>query len=338
MRNLLGYGAACLFLIGAAPVPSGQAEVLEQLRQADMRIASIGYRLSVGAASLCDRREPGLGIQLHTLAQYAPETRAAVRAHFGFTGPIAIEGVVADSPATDAGLKQNDVVVAIGPVVLPADVPAAATTETLAKLHAEIATLAPASALSVEVERGGRRLQLQIVPVPACFSRYELRIADAFDARANGELIQITSKYLEETPDELLPAVLAHELAHNILRHRDRLTAADAEFGFASGFGRNVGLFRQTEIQADILSVHLLMRAGYDPRIAERFWREVGPKLLAGKVRSRSHPSLADRIATMKAVIARVIAAGGNADLPEFYRQRDRPLDGNWRSLLNDVR
>lgn len=325
-----------VILAAAVPV-SAQADAgLESLRAADMRLASIGYRLSVGAAPLCDRLEPGLGIQFHMIGQYPPTQRIRVRAHFGFAGNVAVEGVVPGSPAERAGVRQDDTVVAIGGVAVPSEVPDDASTAQLVALHDAIAALPPDRPVDLTVLRAGERLPLRVPPVPACRTRYELRIDDNFDARADGAFVQITSKYLTDTPAELLPALLAHELSHNILRHAARLDAAGATFGLMSGFGRNVGLFRQTEIQADILAVHLLARAGYDPAVAARFRREMGPKQLAGMVRSRSHPPLKDRIAIAEREAAKIAAAGGNAPLPAFFAARDQPLDGNWKPLLVD--
>lgn len=329
---------ACIVAGAPAPAPAQDATGLEAMRAADLQLAAIGFRLSVAAAPLCDRREPGLGLQLHTLVQYDPAARPRVRAHFGFAGAVAVEGVVPGSPADRAGLKPDDTIASIGGIAMPRDIPGEASTAQLVALHAAIAALPPQAPVDIVAIRAGQRIQLRLTPLAACRTRYELRIADSFDARANGELVQLTSKYLDATAPELLPAVLAHELAHNILRHRERLDAAGADFGFASGFGRNVGLFRQTEIEADILSVHLLARAGYPLEIAARFWREVGPRLIEGKLRSRSHPPFKDRAATVEAEAARVAAAGPGAQLPEFYTRRDRPLDGKWEGLLVRVR
>ena len=72
-----------------------------------------------------------------------------------------------------------------------------------------------------------------------------------------------------------------------------------------------------------------LARAGYDPGIAARFWREAGPRLLAGMIRSRSHPPVDERVALATREAARLRRRG--ASLPAFYEQREAPLDGNWR-------
>src|SRR3546814_2491582 len=75
-----------------------------------------------------------------------------------------------------------------------------------------------------------------------------------------------------------LAAAVAHELAHNILRHRERLDAADVARGLFKGFGRSARLFRQTEIEADRLSAWPMRGAGYDPPAAVRFWGRFGTR------------------------------------------------------------
>jgi hypothetical protein len=309
--------------------------MLEALRAADVQLASIGFRLSVAGAPLCDRLEPGTGLQLHTLAQYAPTARDGVSAHFGLTGPVGVEGVVAGSPAMQAGVRADDTLVAVNGAPLAPAPAGEASTAQLVALHRQLAALPPTAPIDLTLSRAGRQIAVRVQPVAACFSRYELRIGNSFDARANGELVQITSKYLEAIDGDLLPAVIAHELSHNILRHRERLAAAGAEFGFASGFGRNVGLFRQTEIEADILAVHLLSRAQYPPQTAARFWREAGPRLMAGMVRSRSHPPLRDRIDLAAAEAAKFTRPGEPPATPPFLATRGHPLDGDWRKLLS---
>ncbi|KAI1693910.1 PDZ domain-containing protein [Ditylenchus destructor] len=307
------------------------SELHEALRTADMRVAATGFRLSTAAAGLCDRQEPGTGIQLHTLAQYAPGSRAQVRAHFGMAGTAAVEGVVPGSPADRAGIRADDTIVKIGTIAPPDTLPAEASVATLEALYRQIAELPPGEPIEIAVLRNGKNASFH--RPPAARLPHPLRIAHrrpvrrARQWRAGSDHV----KYIEDVDPELFPAVVAHELAHNILRHRVRLIAAGASFGLASGFGRNVRLFRQTEIQADILSVHLLARAGYAPSLAARFLREVGPRLLEGQIPSRSHPPIRARAGTVEAEAARPAADG---KLPAFYARRNAALTGEWQSLL----
>lgn len=328
--------AACFVTMapGLARAQALDAPMLEAIREADMALAVVGYRLGTANAVLCDRLEPGHGMQFHTLAQYAPETRASVATHFVFNGTLGVEGVVPGSPAERAGVRADDMVVSVGGVRPDDALPETASTETLAMFTAAVAALPPTRPLMVELSRGGTPLTLTLQPVAACLTRYELRIDPGLDARANGDLVQISSGYYDRFGEELVAAAIAHELAHNILRHRERLSAQGADFGLASGFGRNVGLFRQTELQADILSVHLLARAGYPADLASRFWQHPVAKGMSGIFQSRSHPHWKDRLRVMRAEEAKIAAAGATPPPAPFVAERSLPLTGEWKDLI----
>src|SRR3546814_160659 len=129
--------------------------------------------------------------------------------------------------------------------------------------------------LTLRLRRDGVDHDRSVTPIPACRSRFEVVLGNSFLAQADGELVQIGSRFLADYP-QWVAAPIAHELAHNILRHRERLEAKGVNYGLLSGIGRNVGYFRQTELEADILSVSLLANANYDPHIALAFWHVYG--------------------------------------------------------------
>lgn len=307
------------------------AALFEGFRAADMRLATAGYRLSTANAVLCDRHEPGHGIQIHTLDQYAPRLRPAVAAHFRFAGAVAVAGVVAGSPAERAGVRPDDTILTFGGIAVAPQGDGAASTDRLVAFWRAIAALPPAAPIRVDLLRAGAPLSLTIVPVPACRTRYELAITSDLEASANGEMVRISSGYYDSFGAELAPVVIAHELAHNILRHRDRLKAVGAEFGILSGFGRNADLFRQTELQADILAVHLLARGGYPADLASRFRQHPVAKARSGAFQLRSHPHWKDRLRVALAEAARIAANGPGAP---FVAERDSPLTGDWRPLI----
>ncbi|QDX27483.1 peptidase M48 family protein [Sphingomonas suaedae] len=336
IRLILSLAVACLVAAvpGIARAQALDATMMEAIREADMTLAVTGFRLSTANAALCDRLEPGHGMQFHTLAQYAVDNRGLVATHFAFAGTLAVEGIVPGSPAERADIRADDSVVSVGGVRPDDALSKTASIDTLAKFVAAVAALPPAQPIPVELRRGGKRLSVIVYPVPACRTRYELLIDGGLDARAYGDLVRITSGYYDRFGDELVAAAVAHELAHNILRHRERLDAMGADFGFASGFGRNVGLFRQTELQADILSVHLLARAGYPADLASRFWQHPVAKGMSGIFQSRSHPHWKDRLRVMQAEEAKIAAAGAVLPPAPFVAERDLPLTGEWKDLI----
>jgi hypothetical protein len=320
----------------ASPAAGSQkmAQAFEEARKADMQLARVGWRLALGNVALCDRREAGLGLQLHTLDQFEGSVRAAAKAHFGFASDVAVEGVVPGSPAERAGLRADDSLVRAGAVTFAALNGTAGTTDRLVASQLAVASLPQDQAIEIDAIRNGKPLRFTVHPVPICKSRFELRLASDFRASADGTMVQISSAFFDAYPEQNVAAAIAHELSHNILRHRDRLDARGVDFGLLSGFGANVKYFRQTEIQADLLSVYLLANAGYDPKVSITFWEKFGPSKAGGIFRTRSHPHWRDRVATLHAEIAKIARFGERPIVPALLAERDRPLDGNWQALL----
>jgi len=165
----------------------------------------------------------------------------------------------------------------------------------------------------LELLRDGHPLTLRVQAEEGCATRFQLIPGSGLDARADGRYVQITTRLAEYVADDQeLAAVLAHEFAHNVLAHKARLDAAGVARGFRANFGRNARLIRETEVEADRLSVYLLDRAGYDPDAAVRFWtrfRGHGLNFLG----SATHGSPGRRLALLRAekdAIRRARAAG----------------------------
>ncbi|WP_145960864.1 M48 family metallopeptidase [Sphingosinithalassobacter portus] len=335
-RNIL---SACAALAALAAFP-GQAmaqqdaAAFEPFRAVEMKLARIGYRLTTANVALCDRLQPATGIQLHTLDQFDSGDRDAAKAYFGFASEVAIEGIVEGSPAEAAGLLPNDSILSIGPVVIADTQGEPGTTDRLVAVQLALADLPPDQPIAVKVMRNGEVIETVIHPVPACRSRFEIRFADDMDASADGTMVQVSSRFLEEYPESWLPPVVAHEFAHNVLHHRERLEERGVAWGMLSGFGGSVKYFRQSEIQADILSLSLLRNAGYDPAVSIAYWKSFGPKYAGGILRARTHPNWRDRVATMEHELARMETVSDLPEIPPILASRDRPLDGNWRAIL----
>lgn len=317
--------------IAAGAQQSGAADILGAVRDGDVRLTAIGYRLATANAALCDRLEPGTGLQLHSIEQYDAGMRGDARHFFGFDTPVAIEGIIAGSPAARAGLRVNQAIVAIGPVAVDrAEPTAGSSTQRIVQLHAALAALPPSAPLLVRYVAGEASIQ----PVPACRTRFELKLDNSFEAQADGVMVQIGSRFLDDYDADQVAALVAHELAHNILHHRERLEAKGVSFGMLAGFGRNVKYFRQTETEADLLSVYLLANAGYDPQVAVRFWERFGKASDMGFLADRTHPGWKDRLATVRQEAEAIARNPERPLIPPILAARDKPLDGNWQGLL----
>lgn len=322
-----------LLLVGAAPAES-DSTLFENVRQADLRVGTIGWRLAAANAPLCDRTESGTGLVLHTLDQFDSAKRDAARQHFHFDTPVAVEAVVNGSPAERAGLRPDDSLVRVGSVEISALKGKAGTTDRLVAAQLAIGALPAGAPVMVDAMRGGVPIRVALQMVPVCKMRFELELNGGYTASADGAMVQIGSGFLDDYSDSQFAAAIAHEMAHNVLHHRDRLDARGVNFGMLSGFGGNVKYFRQTEIQADLLSVYLLANADYPATAAVDFWQKFGPSKAGGILRSRSHPAWRDRVSTLQAEAAKVAKELARPIVPAMLADRDKPLDGDWQSLL----
>jgi len=300
------------------------------LRTADTRLATIAERLATANVELCDQRQPALGMVLHSLRQYRESDWPTVKRVFGFRAPVAVEAVIEGGAAQGAGVIANDAVVAIGDQALPMSV-AEATKAASTDRDRALALIDASSAnqpLIITFDRNGETARRTLTPRAACRSRFEIVIGNGYDAQADGTNVQLGEKFFEGMSDEEIAVVVAHELAHNILHHRARLDAAGISRGLAGEFGRNARLIRETEDQADELSVYLLANAGYDPLAPGRFWRKWGNRIgVEGIFRSRTHSSAGSRAKAMDAAAASIVPGTARPIIPALLATRDKPLE-----------
>jgi hypothetical protein len=318
--------ARCLALLLAA-LPATDAGFFSALRAVDGRMATIGYRLATANAPLCDRLAPTPGIALHALGQYELEMRQGARAAFGFAAPVAIEAVVPGSAAAHTGLAQDDALLAVDGEALSRVVPAksdSAARDAALSLIAKAPTDQP---LRLDVLRGGRRVDLAVPASPGCRATFEVLLGPKMEASSDGAVVQVGARFFERYRDEEVAVVVAHELAHIVLRHATRLDAAGVSRGMFAEVGRNGRLFRRTEDEADLLGLHLLRNAGYDPRAAVRFWREHGGDVDGGLFRSRTHRSSKARAERLEAEIAALPSDAPRPYRPAILATRDSPLE-----------
>lgn len=323
---------AALALI-AAPITATAADdpaaTFAALRAVDGRMAAIAYRLTTANAALCRDLAPTPGWALHGLGQYDPGLRGAARIAFGFDAPIAIEAVVPGSVAARAGLHDNLSIVAVDgqPLAPAAPGNAPATSQARDAANALVAAQPADRPLVVDTLQGGERRRVTVAASPGCRSAFEVLLGPGMEASADGRIVQLGVRFFERYSDDEVAVVVAHELAHNILRHRARLDAAKVNRGLLAEVGRNGRLFRTTEDQADLLGLHLIRNAGYDPQLAVRFWREHGGDIDGGVFRSRTHPSSKARAQALADEIARIPADAPLPYVPPVLAERDRPLD-----------
>lgn len=305
----------------AQQLPAQMPGPVARLNHEDVRLAGIAERLLAANRALCRQEMPLAGMVLHSRDQY----RANVAGEAFANGPVAVAGVVPGSPAAAAGIAPGDGIVSIGgqPTATMARIDEAPLRDTAFAALAELRTVA------IAVARGETERALTLDAPAGCRALVEIRAADSLDARSDGRVIQVNYGLAQAATDEQLAVIFAHELGHLVLEHRRRLTEAGVEKGFFGEFGRNRRLNRQVEVEADLISVHLLANAGYDPAIAPAFWRSrLGRRAGGGILRSGTYPSAKARAELAEREIAEHLAARTGPSFPaHLMSRRDRPFD-----------
>jgi hypothetical protein len=312
----------------AAATESSHEEALRRLAGEDLVLAQVGFRLAAANAPLCDEQMPGTGLVLHALAQYPQASRPAARRVFGFASPLAVAAVVPASPAEASGLQRDDGIVALAGMPVPQEFqpdtpPSSALRD---RFESMLIALPVQSPIVLALANGSNPRSVTIKPVPACRARFEVITGNSWLARSDGTIVQVSSRFLAQFGADEVAVVVAHELAHGMLRHRRRLAAAGVSKGLFSEVGRNGRLNRRVEAEADRLAVHLLRNAGYPADLAPKFWRTRGKEMSWGLVRSRNYGSSEDRARAMEAEIAAIPADAPAVYSPPLLTTRDQPL------------
>lgn len=279
----------------AAP-KANDIEAYRTLVQQDLRLMTVGYRIAVANAPFCRDRAPSAGWVLHDIAQYPDEETA--QAAFAFQQPIQIAAVVEGGPAYQAGVKAGDSFVGLDDATLywPAMPVGKTGYERMSSFKQLVGERWKTDgSLSVKLIRKSETSAKKIVGKIACRSDFWVDGKTKLDAGADGERVRVTAGLMAYTPDEQeLAAVVAHELAHNLLQHRARLDKIRK--------GKTAAIL-ETEIEADRLSVWLMANAGYDPSAAVRFWERYGRKTGLGIFSAGTHLQWKKRVQLLQAEI-----------------------------------
>lgn len=303
-NQLLTAASAALLLAGPAAAATGGNQ-LEQLRDSDLRVAAVGYRLFTRNHALCQPQASATGLVLHSLRQYGSAVQEQALRQWKFPSPVSIAAIVPGSPADAAGLRPGDGIEAIGERTF--------TRPTGTEFHATFQRDQAEQYLSemdnktktiIYINRDGKSLQTELKPAPACRSRLEVVAASPLKARSDGQTIQIGQEFSQQLDEAELAFVLAHELVHTIRGHRQALARLESQ-GTKVAKRQRRALARQFEDEADLLALRLLANAGWDPVAAPRFMRNKGGAF-EPLVHTGAHRPARDRTERMERALAQM--------------------------------
>tara|TARA_R100001244_G_scaffold132319_2_gene108165 strand:- start:73939 stop:74964 length:1026 start_codon:yes stop_codon:yes gene_type:complete len=282
------------------------------LQLLDQRMNAIGFRLVQANTPYCADKAPQTGLLLHDIDQY-PDP-AVARFALGFDGLVTVIAVAPDSPGAAAGLLPGDDILAINGVRIeniPIDNPVYASEppeyRRIAAVNDRLEKALTQEDTTLNILRGGEQIPLTVALRQACPSRFQIAVSEDREASANGKIVSVTSRMAEYfLNDDEFAAVIAHELAHNLLHHRDRLDAQEVNRGFFGQFGKSASRIKSTEVEADRLSVWLMANAGYDPQAAIRFWTRYGKEHGKGIFSASTHYRWKKRVALFEEEIEKM--------------------------------
>ncbi|WP_086618124.1 hypothetical protein [Erythrobacter tepidarius] len=329
-RALLAGALLLAAPLAAQPAPmidyAAERAVISRFQDADQRLQDVGWRLARGNAGFCPKVVASVGLQLQDMASYgAPEI---ARKALGLTGDFAVQTAARGSPAALAqGVTRNREIIRLerlDPNAWPAG--KAMDWQRLLWAHDHVeAMLAEQGSITIGFADGA---EVQLRPVAVCASRFEL-MGEGDMAVADGSRVVIGIDFpaFAYPEEDLFAALVAHELAHNVLGH-------DA---WLDTHGRSRRHVRRTEREADRLMPWLLANAGYDPAAAARFWDRWGRKHDSGWLMLRNHDGWDERVEFVTAelpLIAELMAREGRADWSRHFRREIDPAGG----LMPDAR
>ncbi len=319
---LLGLMLIVLPRAAGAQEDDARAQSYAALQAQDVRLALIADRMLQANAQLCRNTMPLTGMILHSSDQYS----APLDGWFA-DGSVAILSIVPGSAAEAAGLMPDDGIIGLDgvPFSALAMVDGEPRRDTIFDLISQRDSTSPPR---FSYRRAGEQQSVELDAPQGCRALVEVLADNDRVARSNGRVIQISYGMATILDDDQLAVVFAHELAHSVLEHRRRLSDAGVDGGFFGEFGRNRRLGREVEAEADLLSVHLLANAGFDPAIAPHFWRsDVSRSLGGGLLRSRRYHSPERRAEMMEREIAAYREGpDGLSMAPHLLSRRDLPF------------
>jgi len=291
-----------------------QQELAVRERVAEQRrLSSVYFRLATKASGLCPVLGPYLG--LFAMSRPDGESGAAFERVYKIQTAPTILFVDEGGPAARAGVAAGDVITKVNDLAI-ADIESLATA---------LEGLQYPDTVRLRLQRDKKSVSAEIAPVKAC--KYPTRVVQeqSINAFADGERIMIARGMMSFTRDDVeLALVVAHEMAHNTMRHIDSkmqnaglglladiavaiLTRGQVAGSNFSQIGA-AAYSQEFEAEADYVGLYILANAGVPIDEAPKFWRRMAVAHPSG-IRTNhaaSHPSTAYRMVALEAAVKEI--------------------------------
>ena len=293
---------------------------LKEVLKNQNRLLEVGAPILEKSLPFCvDRKRKSIGITFGNKHDYEGEYQGIAISKLGLGEPLEITYVIKSSPAAKAGLKVGDILLSVNGKNI-------ATGKNASKNFAKTLKkeIKENTALSFEVIRDDLNQLYSVTPIEVCDYPLILTGDSAVNAFADGNSIYMTQGMMDfATADDELALVIAHELAHNAMRHIDAkrtnamgglvidiligvLTGVDTQGMFTQNFAQAHS--QEFESEADYVGLYMCEISGYDITDAAYFWRRMGVKH-PGSIEQNhaaTHPSSPERFVSIEDTIKEI--------------------------------
>lgn len=295
---------------------SGPAK-LKQLVEMQDRLEDVSGRLLIKNTDLCQRHLRNiLGFSVANKYSFSAANAALAESTLGLGDRLQVMNVIPGTGAERAGLKRGDILVNIDGQAAPQGNNAE---------HAVVQLLSPAVAegrnIKVTVSRSGSRHTLTVPLTLSCGFHVELGQSPSVTAFSDGNRIMVTQGMMFYAKnDESLAYVIAKEMAHSVLDHPslsnntsraklliDNLIQTPPKSTDTTGLK---AMSKRFDIDADSVSLAMLVRGGYSIDGTTRFWRNMAYHFPASRKKHYTslHPEASARVSVMPQSINRIKA------------------------------
>jgi beta-barrel assembly-enhancing protease len=287
-------------------------------QQMAKRLSDLSTPLLIGNADLCgNTTRYVISMAVHNLEDYRGRKRDAMESVYELDERIRVTLVGREGPAHIAGLREGDVILAVNDIETPRGMAASA----FFKVHVRPLVEA-GKPIKFTLLRKAEKLTALVQPVLACDYPVRLVANGDVNAYATGTSITIYTGLMSAFPgDNILGVVVAHELAHNLMGHREKKQLEYWKDIYIlkvlnSATGTNAGTVYANfayldssvdyEYEADYVGLYLAARAGLDYEYAPEFLRKLALDAPRDINRDTTHPKYAARYVAQEAAIAEI--------------------------------
>ncbi len=247
------------------------------------RLRNIAYPIYHKGTAMCGEKvKPAIGFRAATPQHFSEPEREAATEAFGLSSLPVVIDVTKRSPAARAGVQAGDTILEFDDEPIVSGEGAKKDFKKKVDAYAK----SKSQVFSLAVRRAGKQIDFSIRPDILCDYPVLYQPKEIVNAAADGKLVFIAAGMMRFADNDTeLATVIAHELAHNTMRHVQKrqtnqtagaaaglvldVLAAIAGVNTQGAFSRAGGNIagrtysQEFESEADYVGLYYLARAGY---------------------------------------------------------------------------